>query len=325
MQFSKGIRLITLFIFGFLINTVSAGEGKVSGLMFGDFYYNFSNPDTSVNYNGFQLRRVYFNYDRDISETFSVRFRLEMNSSPGAQLEPYIKNAYLAWKNLIPNSTLYFGAQGTPTFSVAEKVWGYRAVEKTIMDLRGVSGSSDLGIGISGKLNESGSFGYHVLVANGEGKKGESNEYKKVFVSIPVVVADHFNIVPYVDYEGAANDMTKQTLALFIGMTGETLNAGVEVFQKTDAKAMAGKDLVKSGFSIFGSARVAEKLKGFARLDMYDPNTDVDNDGNNFIIAGLDYEVEKDVNVIPNIRIESYELSAKDNLVTGMLTFFYKF
>ena len=31
--------------------------------------------------------------------------------------------------------------------------------------------SSDLGVGIKGKFNDSGSLGYHVLVANGEGKK----------------------------------------------------------------------------------------------------------------------------------------------------------
>ena len=180
--------------------------------MFGDYYYQFSNPDTSVNYNGFQFRRVYFNYDRDISETFSVRFRLEMNSAEDKQLEPYIKNAYLAWKNLIPNSTIYFGAQGTPIWKITEKTWGYRSIEKTIMDLRKVGSSSDLGVGIKGKFNESGSLGYHVLVANGEGKKGESDEYKKVYVSIPIVVMENFHIVPFTDYEGGVDDMTKQTM-----------------------------------------------------------------------------------------------------------------
>jgi len=325
MRFTKWIRNISIFIFLMFFTTTHAEDGKVGGYMFGDFYYTFSDPDTSAHFNGFQLRRVYFNYDRDLSETFSVRFRLEMNSSAGEQLTPYIKNAYLAWKNLIPNSTIYFGAQGTPTWSVAEKVWGYRSVSKMVMDLNKVGGSSDLGIGIKGKINDSGSFGYHVLVANGEGKKGESNEYKKVFVSIPLVFADNFHVVPYADYEGGANDMTKQTVALFVGVTGENVNAGVEVFQKTNAKALAGDDLIENGISVFGSARIVEKFKGFARFDMFDPNTDQDKDGKNLIIAGVDYEVEENVNVIPNIRIESYQLSGKDNLITGMLTFFYRF
>ena len=325
MRNTKWIRVILIFIFPVFFSTTHAEDGKVSGYMFGDFYYTFSDPDTSVHYNGFQLRRVYFNYDRNLSETFSVRFRLEMNSSPKQQLEPYIKNAYLAWKNLIPNSTIYFGAQGTPTWDVSEKVWGYRSVSKMIMDLNGVASSSDLGIGIKGKFNDSGSFGYHVLIANGEGKKGESNEYKKVFVSIPLVFADNFHLVPYADYEGAANDMNKQTVALFAGMSGETINAGVEIFQKTNAKALAGDDLVENGISVFGSLNVAEKLKGFARFDMYDPNTDQEDDGYNLVIAGIDYEADENVNIIPNIHIESYQLSGKDNLITGMLTFFYRF
>jgi len=325
MHFTKLIRLIFVLIFAALLTSLSAGEGKVSGLMFGDFYYNLSDPDTSVNYNGFRLRRIYFNYDRDLSETFSVRFRLEMNSVDGEKLEPYIKNAYLSWKNLIPNSTIYFGAQGTPTWKVAEKVWGYRSIEKTIMDLRKAGSSSDLGIGINGKLNESGSFGYHLLVANGEGKKGESNEYKKIYASIPIVVMENFHVVPIADYEGGADEMTKQTMALFVGMTGETLNAGVEVFQKTHAKALAGDELIENGISIFGSVRIADKLKGFGRFDIYDPNTDMDNDGLNYIIAGIDYEPEKNVNIMPNIRVESYELSDKDSLITALLTFFYRF
>lgn len=328
MRFSKLTNLVLFFgLFMFLSNAFADDEpkGKVSGYMFGDIYYQFSDPDTSVNYNGFQLRRVYFTYDRDISETFSVRFRLEMNSAGGELLTPYIKNAYLAWKNLIPSSTIYFGAQGTPTWGVAEKVWGYRAIAKTIMDFRKVGSSSDLGIGIKGKLTESGSLGYHALIANGEGKKGESNEYKKIYVSIPIVVMDNIHIVPIADYEGGADDMTKQTMALFVGMTGKTVKAGVEVFQKTHAKVNNGDDLIENGISVFGSVKVTESVKGFARLDIYDPNTDMDDDGLNYIIAGIDYEAEKGVNIMPNIRVESYELSGKDSSITGLLTFFYKF
>ena len=108
-------------------------------------------------------------------------------------------------------------------------------------------------------------------------------------------------------------------------MSGETINAGVEIFQKTNAKALAGDDLVENGISVFGSLNVAEKLKGFARFDMYDPNTDQEDDGYNLVIAGIDYEADENVNIIPNIHIESYQLSGKDNLITGMLTFFYRF
>lgn len=327
---SKTLRFFTILLFSAMMSSIAnAGEeseGKVSGYMFGDYYYQFSNPDTSVNYNGFQFRRIYFNYDNGLSETFAVRFRMELKSEEGKNITPFIKNAYLAWKNLIPNSTIYFGAQGTPTKAVSEKIWGYRSVEKTITDLRGAASSSDLGIGIKGKLSESGTLSYHILVANGEGKKGEDNQYKKVYLSIPVKLAGNFDIVPYVDYEGGDNDMTKLMYAAFVGYKDESFQGGVELFQKTHAKAAAkGNDLISNGVSVFGSVKVAENIRAFGRFDIFDENTDVDNDANNYIVAGFDVEIEKGVNLIPNIKIESYEMSGLDPLAVGSLTFFYRF
>ena len=66
--------------------------GKISGYMFGDYFYNAAR-DTSItslpnvanggakDLRGFQLRRIYFTYDYDISEIFSTRFRLEADQS----------------------------------------------------------------------------------------------------------------------------------------------------------------------------------------------------------------------------------------------------
>lgn len=79
------------------------GEGKFSGYMFGDFYYNISNDNSNLKgQNGFWFRRIYFAYDYKISDSWSTRFRLEMNS-PGDfkssdTLKPYIKDAYLSYK-----------------------------------------------------------------------------------------------------------------------------------------------------------------------------------------------------------------------------------
>jgi len=66
-------------------------------------------------------------------------------------------------------------------------------------------------------------------------------------------------------------------------------------------------------------------VKLFGRFDVYDPNTDVDNDGNNFIVAGLDFAPEKNVNVMPNVKIESYQAEGRDSNVVGELTFFFRF
>jgi hypothetical protein len=324
-----------LFIMAFLfmgISALFAQEGKISGYMFGDYLYEFSHPDSAtdaLNRNGFQFRRIYFTYDRDLSEKFAVRFRLEMNSPAfgrNDQLVPYVKHAYLSWKNLIPESKLYFGQVGTPTFTLSEEVWGYRAVEKTIMDFRGMAPSSDLGIALQGKFGKSEVLNYTIMAANGSGTRGETDKTKRVYVNVPIKIQKAYYLVPYFDYEGGNDGKNKNLFAVFAGIQKPRFHGGVEVFQKTSNKALANNaDKTESGFSVFGAVKAAEKVKLFGRFDVYDPNTDVDNDGNNFIVAGFDFAPEKNVNVMPNVKIESYQAEGKDSNAVGALTFFFRF
>jgi hypothetical protein len=314
------------------ISSAFAQEGKISGYIFGDYFYEFSHPDATteaLKRNGFQFRRAYFTYDRELSEKFAVRFRLEMNSPDFGKsdlMTPYIKHAYLSWKNLIPESKLYIGVSSTPTWNISEDVWGYRSVEKTIMDLRKVASSSDLGLALQGKIGEAGVLNYHLMVANGAGTKGETDKNKRVYLNVPIKIQKSYYLVPYFDYEGGNDGKEKNLFAVFAGVQKPKFHGGVEVFQKTSNKALAnGADKTESGFSAFGAVKAAAKVKLFGRFDVYDPNTDVDNDGNNFIVAGLDFAPDKNVNLMPNVKIESYQAESKDSNVAGELTFFFRF
>ncbi len=127
--------------------------------MFGDYFYNILRDSTIDNLNntglsgiqdlqGFDFRRIYFNYDYTISKQFSTRFRLESQTLVAVNntlFLTYIKDAYLNWKNIFEGSNFIFGIQPTPAFKVAESYWGYRSLERTIMDLRRIVSSRDLG------------------------------------------------------------------------------------------------------------------------------------------------------------------------------------
>jgi hypothetical protein len=315
-----------------------AQEGKISGYIFGDYFYEFSHPNAAtdkLNRNGFQFRRAYFTYDRDLSEKFSVRFRLEMNSpdltkvqdfGTSTTLAPFIKHAYLRWNNFIPQSRMLFGLVGTPTFNLSEEVWGYRSVEKTVMDLRGIAPSSDLGLALEGKLAKSGVLNYTIVVANGTGTRSETDKNKRVYVNAPIKIQGGFSLVPYFDYEGGNDGRDKNVLALFAGLQKPRFHGGVEVFQKKSNKALANnQDRTENGFSIFGAVKAAEKVKLFGRFDKYDPNTDVDENGISLILAGLDFAADKNVNIIPNVRIESYQASSADANTIGQVTFYFRF
>jgi hypothetical protein len=322
----------------FCFSSLTAQDGKISGYIFGDYFYEWSHPvatTDALNRNGFQFRRAYFTYDRDLSEKFTVRFRLEMNSpdllgvqdfGTSSQLSPYIKHAYLRWNNFIPQGRLLFGQINTPTFNMSEEVWGYRAVEKTIMDLRRIAPSSDLGAALEGKFTKSGVLNYQLFVGNGTGTRSETDKTKRVYANAPIRIQNAYFLVPYFDYEGGLDGRSKNTLALFAGLQKPRFHGGVEVFQKKSNKTLTNNaDKTENGFSVFGAVKAAEKIKLFGRFDNYDPNTDADDDGNSLIIAGLDFAPDKNVNLIPSVRIESYQASGRDANTIGAMTFFFRF
>jgi hypothetical protein len=334
---SKTIVVLCLLFLMMVCTKLAAQDGKISGYMFGDYFYELSHPDAATDEqdrNGFQFRRIYFTYDRDLSERFAVRFRLEMNSPDfnssdlgrtGA-LTPFVKHAYLSWKNLIPKSKLYFGLLATPTFSMTEEVWGYRAIEKTIMDLRQLAPSADLGASLQGSLDQSGVMNYNIMFGNGAGTRSESDQHKRVYVGAPLKFQNAYFLVPYFDYEGGDEGRSKNLIALFAGIQKPRFHGGVEIFQKTNNKALANdQDRTEFGASFFGAIQALEKVKLFGRFDIYDPNTDTDNDGNTLIIAGLDFAPEKNINLMPNLKVEGYQAEGADAIVVGALTLFYKF
>ena len=172
--------------------------GKISGQFFVDYFYNvardgnFTNfDDTAVegvkDLNGFLLRRASLNYDKNISEKFSARFRLEADSksnSSNNKIGVFVKDASLKWKNIFEGSDLIFGIQPTPSFDVSEKYWGYRSLEKTIQDLRGFVSSRDLGIALRGNISESNKINYTVMFGNNSGNSAETDKYKRYYAAV---------------------------------------------------------------------------------------------------------------------------------------------
>ena len=157
--------LLCLIVISFA-NAQDDSGGKISGQMFGDYFYNILRdstisdiPNTALSgkkdLNGFQFRRIYFTYDYKISDKFSTRFRLESQTQAGVDntlFVVFIKDAYLQWKEVFDGINLIFGIQPPPTYTVSESVWKYRSLEKTIMDLSKISSSRDFGISLKGKL-----------------------------------------------------------------------------------------------------------------------------------------------------------------------------
>ncbi|MFC2135213.1 hypothetical protein ACFLTH_11400 [Bacteroidota bacterium] len=335
--------------------------GKISGHMFGDYYYNVARDadhaglDDVVlkgkqDFSGFAFRRIYFTYDYKISNVFSTRFRVEADQSGNVSNGKFglaVKDAYLKWKNIFDGSDLIIGLQPPPAFVVSEKYWGYRSLEKTIMDLRGIVSSRDLGVSLKGKLTSGGDVNYWITVANGEGNKPEVNKYKRYYAHIDFKPAQKLRVTVYGDLKTQAeiedpnnrDEMVSNniiTAAVFAGYQEKGIfSIGAEGFYRSETNGLnINNELENSnaiGFSLFGTYEINNKFSVIGRFDHFDPlsHTDYEGDSRNLIIAGVSYRPDPKVAIMPNVMIESYEKLPNgdrfDPSVTARITVYYEF
>lgn len=327
-------------------------QGKISGSVFADYFYNVSRdgtidsmPNTAVGgatgLQGFQFRRIYFTYDSPLSEQFSSRFRLEADQGDlfaSNKIGVVIKDAYLQWKEIFAGSNAIFGIQPTPAFSVSEDAWGYRSLEKTIMDLRGIVSSRDFGAALRGKLLSGASLEYWLMVTNGAGNKPETDKYKRYYAQLRIRPVDGVQATLYADYAAhadiadpfrpgsrVANGMT--TAAFFVGYENkDKFSFGAEGFLQSISNGFNAGTSLKSrtaiGLSFWGNAALRPNVALVARFDYFDPNTDgkAIGDSRNYLIGGLAWKPDKNVSIIPNILYETYESLADGQTLDASIT-----
>jgi hypothetical protein len=297
--------------------------GRLWGCVFGDYYYKGhadalsrggSNQysGTPQDRNAFQIRRIYLGYDFSFNKKFASELLLAAEDNLPAGNPPssavaggdqlldnklafYIKMANLRIKNLWKGTDLVIGQQSTPS-SASDKTWGYRSIERAILDIRRTP-SFDLGVGLQGTFDPTTkNYGYNLLVANGSGAKPENDNYKWIYADVWAKFFDQKWLVDiYADYNRLNWDSpwrhSRQMLKGFIGYNTAPLSIGVEGFVnnlKQDifaTKITGGIDTLNnlaSGISVFVNGDIIKsQLRFFARYDYYTPTNKVDNSAYN--------------------------------------------
>ena len=343
-----------LLLFSIFAITVFAQEekkdefkphGKIFGEVFGDYFYKLKSDtiyeSTGGEYqknkqddNAFALRRFYLGYEHQFSKQFSAKLMFEGNDGQlltNGKKSVNVKYYYLKWKDIFPGSDLIIGGQSTPTWSrFTEKIWGYRSIEKTIMDFRKQGGSNDFGVSLAGKLNADKTIGYNLMIGNGTGQKPEADIFKKAYFSVNAKLFNKKLLLEiYTDFENRENGENKMTIKGFAGFQNEKLTVGFEPFQKIQ-KQENGDDIKNFGAAFFVRGTIIDKkLYGFGRYDMFNPNEASSNYNESFMVAGFDYTPIKNVHIMPNIWINNYsELNnsvKRSGDVAARVTFWFKF
>ena len=320
------LTLLALALLGSLAAQAPAAENKLGGYLFGDYYYNLSGPREKEN--GFWWRRLYLTDDLKWTDKVSGRFRLEANDinvgqtsrQPKDKMIPYVKESALTYKS--GNWTVSAGLTPTPTWGLPEKVWGYRAIEKTILDLNKAGNPVDMGVQVTRKLGDKADVA--VMVGNGNGFRSEADNDKKVYVQGHYKPGSIESRV-YLDWQTQPKGTDELTLAALLGVVKERGQGAVEFYQRTLKKAAAGEDLKSFGVSLYGNKKLSDNKKVFARADLNDPNSDADKDQETLLICGLDLELAKQVHLMPNLLVTLYQDSRKDTQIVPRLTGFFEF
>ncbi|MCK4577573.1 MAG: hypothetical protein KAU50_02205, partial [Candidatus Marinimicrobia bacterium] len=184
--FIKGIS-----IFAIAFTFVSAQSGSFNGLVFYHLQHDLEDGGKSQ----FEFSRVYLTYTNKLSENVKYKFQtdvgrhknsvklegagsdsLSADLSNSRWLSVYLKNAKLDWTTSV--GVVSIGLQGMNIFSVQEKTWGHRYLQKSPMDLHKFTSSADLGIGFARSISKD--LSTSLLITNGIGyKSAENDTYKK--------------------------------------------------------------------------------------------------------------------------------------------------
>ena len=281
------------------------------GYVFGDVYVK-SHADSlgrgagNVTYKGqnanqttFQIRRAYISWDYNFAKNFTSYITLAnelggsnpassainplggagfSNTDAFGQNTTYIKYAYLKWSNVFPMSNLLIGQIPTPTFATSfntEPIQGYRNMERTIMDLHNFDSSTDLGVGLNGKVweakggdstNKPVFVGYNAVIGNNQGAKNQTdanttmgataspnnitfagNSFKKIRANVFVsLLNQQLTIGLNGDYvrnqlaaENKATDLEKETSTFkaYANYVHKWFSVGAEFFNVTNVNA----------------------------------------------------------------------------------------
>jgi hypothetical protein len=314
--------LILVSVLIVLSSIMLRAEGKVSGVIFGDYYYvgaNHREADLEGR-NGFWIRRVYFTYDNLLDEKNKIRFRMEFNQNGDfvtkGKITPYIKDAFFQ-RMFNKRDSIIIGISAPPTYDVIEEIWGYRDIEKTALDLQKIRDSRDFGVAFKGKKDK---ISYHLFLGNGSGTDVELDKGKAFYAAVGYELPKNFFIQAYGDYDYKDADNSSYVMQIFLAYKGSIFRIGAHYsYSSFEAKGANYRQDIASVFAIY---KINDKSDFILRYDaMLYPNPKGESISylpfsakadSNLVIAGISFAPHKSIKFSPNIKYIFYSDKIED-------------
>jgi hypothetical protein len=252
----------------------------------------------------FQLTRGYLGYEYNFSKNFSGKVVFDIGNVGNVkyQMISFVKYAMMTYK--YENLSVNFGLIPTTEFTVQEKFWGHRYVEKSYMDAYAFANSADLGASATYKFNDIVSA--DLAVFNGEGYKlQQMDNYFKTAAGVTITPVKDLTFRLVFDIMG--RDSTQVTYAGFVGYKMKKFVFGAEYNYQKNHFMAPGQNYY--GPSVYGTFNFNEKISIYGRYDKLNSNVLEDEtqfwnylkDGQQ-LIAGFQYAPIKGIKISPNYR-----------------------
>lgn len=320
---ARQIRCIVLcLVFSVALSgSTRAQEIDLGGQVFLDYFYRFSSPvESQEGLHGFSYRRLNLTTDVTLSEDFWGRARLEASDAEVGPLGPvvFVKDLSVTW-NYTGEHQATVGVTPPPAFELSERVWGYRSLEKTILDFQGVVGSRDFGIRFDGPIANAGDVRYAVMFANNSATRPETDVHKRLYALISVHPTPSLFLSVGADHAAFGDQRASESrFSGFGGFLTDPFSAGIEAFYSTLELADDTR-LNHMGVSLFGSAQIHPKWDAVARLDRASEELILGERRGTFFLGGLAFIPNQFVRLIPNLWL--FKLDGADEAeISGRFT-----
>jgi Gram-negative porin len=278
---------------------------------------------------GADLKRFYLSVDHGFDDMWSANLTTDVNSynSSTKATTLYVKKAYLQGK-FADAAVLRAGSADMPWIPYAEDAYGYRYVEKTLIDRLGFGTSADWGAHIGGKVMD-GMLNYAVSVVNGNGYKNPTRSKSMDFEGrVGVMPVKGLNLAVGF-YNGKLGKNTESNAAnpavsintanrvnVLAAYSYTMFNVGAEYFT---AKNWAVTSTDKAdGFSVYGSVKPIEQVAVFARYDQAKPSkTNNSSLKDTYYNVGVAYTARKNVDLALVYKNEKVAGTGTINGITG--------
>ncbi len=310
--------------------TEEAPPFRISGLVYADYYYVAENHrDELEGQNGFWIRRLYFTYDHTLTQSLSLRVRLEVNSKGDFQSTgvntPYLKDAWLKWA--FGAHALTFGLAPTPNIDFIDAFQGYRSLEKSPLDLYRWDSSRDFGLLQQGGFGKEKRTRYSFQFGNGSGTGSETDASKAVRGEIVHRFAGGLVLEAYADWQDRPGGRDVSTLEAVAGWQEKGWRASLQYGrQERRAAGPGGEDLSLDFLSAFAAVQVSPRVTLLGRVDRnFDPIPGgeaidylpfSDQAKSVFGLVAVDVTLAKTVHLIPNVEVTTYD-DASDGTKPG--------